>query len=401
MPFLSDLINKIKPSATAAVSDLVRKLKAQGLDIIDLSVGQPDFDTAISVKQAAINAINIGKTKYGPIDGNLELKEAIIAKLKRDNNLDYGHQQIIISNGSKQVIYNALMASINPTDEVIIVAPYWVSYPDMVLLVGGKPVIIETNQEDNFKIKLSELEKNISDKTKWLILNSPSNPTGSCYLESDLKSLASLLLKYPKIHILSDDIYEHLIFDNLKFSNIATIEPKLKSRTLVVNGVSKAYAMTGWRIGYGASDNKELIKAMATIQSQSTSGPSSISQAAALEALNGDQNYLKSNNKIYQDHRDFVITMLNQIDGISCNVPNGAFYVFANCKKIFGKKTLSNQVILNSSDFATYILNEAKVAIVPGISFGAEGFIRIAYCYDKDQLQNAMSRIKKACSYLV
>jgi aspartate aminotransferase len=400
MPFLSDLINKIKPSATAAVNDLALKFKAQGLDIIDLSVGQPDFDTAISVKQAAINAINSGKTKYGPIDGNIELKEAIITKLKRDNNLDYDIHQIIVGNGSKQVIYNALMASINPLDEVIIAAPYWVSYPDMVLLAEGSPVITQTSQEDNFKIKLSDLEKNISDKTKWLILNSPSNPAGTCYLESELKSLAELLLKYPKIHILSDDIYEHLIFDSLKFSNIAAIEPKLKSRTLVVNGVSKAYAMTGWRIGYAASDNKELIKAMATIQSQSTSGPSSISQAAALEAIKGDQNYLKSHNKIYQDRRDFVVTMLNQIDGINCNVPNGAFYAFANCKKIFGKKTASNQVILNSTDFATYILKEARVAIVPGVAFGAEGFIRIAYCYSKDQLQNAMDRIKKACSYL-
>jgi aspartate aminotransferase len=400
MPFLSDLIAKIKPSATAAVNDLALKLKAQDVDIIDLSVGQPDFDTAISVKQAAIDAINIGKTKYGPIDGDIELKEAVIAKLKRDNNLDYERSQIIISNGSKQVIYNAFMASLNPADEVIIVAPYWVSYPDMVLLAGGRPVIIQTNQEDNFKIKLSDLEKNISDKTKWLILNSPSNPTGSCYLESELKSLAEFLLKYPQIHILSDDIYEHLIFDNLKFSNIAAIEPKLKSRTLIVNGVSKAHAMTGWRIGYGASDNKELIKAMATIQSQSTSCPSSISQAAALEALNGDQNYLKSNNKAYQDRRDFVVKMLNQIDGINCNIPHGAFYAFANCQKIFGKKTPNNQIILNSTDFATYILEEAKVAIVPGIAFGTEGFIRIAYCYDKDRLQNAMDRIKKACSYL-
>ncbi len=400
MSFLSNLITKIKPSATAAATRLASKLKAEAYDVIDLSVGQPDFDTAIAVKQAAIDAINAGDTKYGPIDGNLVLKKAIIAKFKRDNNLDYDCDQIIVSNGSKQVIYNALIATINPLDEVIIAAPYWVSYPDMVLLATGNPVIIATAQENNFKITAADLEKNISDKTKWLILNSPSNPTGACYSADELKSLAALLLKYPGIHILSDDIYEHLIFDDLKFNNIVNIEPKLKSRTLIVNGVSKAYAMTGWRIGYGACDNQELIKAMATIQSQSTSCSSSISQAAALEALNGDQNYLKSHNKIYQERRDLVIKILNEIDGINCNIPNGAFYAFANCKKIFGKKTPAGQIILNSNDFATYLLTEALVAAVPGIAFGAEGFIRIAYCHDKDQLQNALIRIKKACSYL-
>ena len=399
MSLLAKSLSNIKPSPTIEVTAKAAELKAKGFDIISLGMGEPDFDTPQNIKQAAINAINKGETKYTAVDGTVALKKAIINKFKRENNLDYNPSEISVSTGAKQVIYNALIATLNPDDEVIIPAPYWVSYPDMVLLGSGVPVIAESSAENNFKISPTELASKITNKTKWLILNSPSNPTGACYTAKELKSLAEVLLKHPHVYIMSDDIYEHLIFDNLEFSTIAAVEPRLKERTLVVNGVSKGSAMTGWRIGYGAGPEK-LIKAMAIIQSQSTSCPSSISQAAATEALNGTQDFIKPNALLFQKRRDKVVNMLNKIDGINCNNPNGAFYVFPSCRGLYGKKTPAGIVINNDKDFATYLLEQALVAVVPGVAFGAEGFFRISYAASDEFLQNAMTRIAEACAKL-
>lgn len=399
MSFLATSLNNIKASPTIAVSMKAAQLKAEGKDIISLGMGEPDFDTPDHIKKVAIAAIQKGDTKYTAVDGTAALKKAIIEKLKRENSLSYNANQIIVSTGAKQVIYNALVATLNPQDEVIIPAPFWVSYPDMVLLAGGTPVIVDSTEKNNFKISPQDLEKKITPKTKWLILNSPSNPTGACYSASELKALAEVLLRHPQVHILSDDIYEHLIFDDLKFATIAEIEPKLQPRTLIINGVSKAYAMTGWRIGYGAGDEK-LVKAMSMIQSQSTSSPCSISQAASVEALSATHDYLKTNAKIFQSRRDMVVSMLNKIEGIKCNNPNGAFYVFPSCKNLIGKKTSSGKLISNDTDFASYILEEALVAVVPGSAFGAEGFFRISYAASEEFLKNAIERIANACEKL-
>ncbi len=399
MSFLASSLSNIKPSPTIAVSMKAAELKASGKNIISLSMGEPDYDTPQNIKNAAIVAIKKGDTKYTAVDGTAALKKAIVEKFKRENSLEYKTSEIIVSTGAKQVIYNALVATLNAGDEVVIPAPFWVSYPDMVLLAGGTPVVVDSKAEDNFKITAENLEKKITAKTKWLILNSPSNPTGSCYSAAELKKLADVLVKHPQVHIMSDDIYEHLIFDGLKFATIAEIEPKLKSRTLVINGVSKAYSMTGWRIGYGAGDEK-LIKAMSMIQSQSTSSPCSVSQAAAVEALNGDQSYIAEGKKVFEKRRNMVVEMLNKIDGIDCNTPNGAFYVFPSCKKLFGKKTADGKIINNDNDFAGYLLEEALVAVVPGVAFGAEGFFRISYAASEDFLKDAMERIAKACSKL-
>ncbi|MES2677788.1 MAG: pyridoxal phosphate-dependent aminotransferase [Pseudomonadota bacterium] len=399
MSFLAKNLANIKPSPTIAVSMKAAELKAQGKDIISLGMGEPDFDTPDNIKEAGIAAIRKGDTKYTAVDGTASLKKAIIAKLKRDNGLEYNANQIMVSTGAKQVIYNALMATLNPGDEVIIPAPYWVSYPDMVLLGQGVPVVVEGSAQNNFKILPADLQRAITPKTKWIILNSPSNPTGGCYTAEDLRGLADVLLKHPQVHIMSDDIYEYLIFDGLKFANIAEIEPKLKDRTLVVNGVSKAYSMTGWRIGYGAGD-VNLIKAMSMIQSQSTSATTSIGQAAAVEAMNGDQSYVVNSNKIFQTRRDMVVKMLNEIDGIDCNNPNGAFYVFPSCAGLFGKKTPDGKIIKDSNDFASYLLEDALVAVVPGIAFGTEGFFRISYAASEEFLNNAMQRIATACGQL-
>ena len=399
MSFLASSLSNIKPSPTIAVAMKAAELKAAGKDIISLGMGEPDFDTPENIKQAAIKAIQNGDTKYTAVDGTAALKKAIIGKLKRENSLEYKASEICVSTGAKQVIYNALIASINPQDEVIIPAPFWVSYPDMVLLAGGTPVIVDSSEKNNFKISPEALEAKITPKTKWLILNSPSNPTGSCYSAEELKALADVLLRHPQVHIMADDIYEHLIFDNLKFATIAEVEPKLKDRTLIVNGVSKAYAMTGWRIGYGAGPEK-LIKAMSMIQSQSTSSPCSISQAAAVEALNGVQDYIKTNAQLFQSRRDMVVAMLNKIDGIDCNTPNGAFYVFPSCKGLFGKKTTTGKVIENDNDFAGYLLEEALVAVVPGVAFGAPDFFRISYAASEEFLRNSMQRIADACEKL-
>ncbi len=399
MSFLANSLANIKPSPTIAVSMKAAELKAAGKDIISLSMGEPDFDTPQNIKEAAIKAIQKGDTKYTAVDGTAALKKAIIEKFKRENSLEYKPTEILVSTGAKQVLYNALIASINPQDEVIIPAPYWVSYPDMVLLAGGKPVIVESSEKNNFKISPKDLEEKITPKTKWLILNSPSNPTGSCHSAAELKALAEVLLRHPQVHVMADDIYEHLIFDDLKFATIAQVEPKLKDRTLIVNGVSKAYAMTGWRIGYGAGP-QSLIKAMAMIQSQSTSSPSSISQAASVEALSGTQDYIKPNAKLFQSRRDMVVSMLNAIDGINCNTPNGAFYVFPSCQGLYGKKTPDGKLIENDNDFASYLLEEALVAVVPGVAFGAAGFFRISYAASEEFLKNAMQRIADAAAKL-
>ncbi|MCE3255526.1 MAG: aspartate aminotransferase [Rickettsiaceae bacterium] len=400
MSFLAKNLSNIKPSPTIAVSMKAAELKAQGKDIISLGMGEPDFDTPQNIKDAAIKAIQNGDTKYTAVDGTAALKKAIINKLKKDNNLEYQPNQIVVSTGAKQVIYNALMATLNAGDEVIIPAPYWVSYPDMVLLGCGVPVFVDGQASNNFKILPQDLEKAITPKTKWIILNSPSNPTGGCYTAQELRGLADVLLKHPQVHILSDDIYEYLIFDGMKFANIAEVEPKLKERTLVVNGVSKAYSMTGWRIGYAAGE-ASLIKAMAMIQSQSTSSTTSMGQAAAVEAMNGDQSYVTNSLKIFQSRRDMVVKMLNDIDGIECNIPNGAFYVFPSCAGLFGKKTPDGKIIKDSNDFASYLLESALVAVVPGIAFGAEGFFRISYAASEEFLKNAMNRIAQACKKCV
>ena len=402
MSLIANALSNIKPSPTIAVSMKANELKASGKNIISLGMGEPDFDTPQHIKNAAINAINQGDTKYTAVDGTANLKKAIINKFARENQLSYKASEVIVSTGAKQVIYNALIATINPLDEVIIPAPYWVSYPDMVLLAGGVPVIAQSSSENNFKITPDELKSKITSKTKWLILNSPSNPTGACYNQEELLALAKILIENPQIHILTDDIYEHLIFDNLKFYTLPQIAPQLKDRCLVVNGVSKAYAMTGWRIGYGAGPEK-LIKAMSMIQSQSTSSPSSISQAASVEALNGNQDYIQQGKKIFQQRRDLVVSMLNQIDGIECNKPNGAFYVFPSCKKLLGKKGIISgveQIIKDDNDFATYLLEEALVAVVPGVAFGASGFFRISYAASEEFLKDSMSRIARACEKL-
>ena len=402
MSLIANALSNIKPSPTIAVSMKANELKASGKNIISLGMGEPDFDTPQHIKNAAINAINQGDTKYTAVDGTANLKKAIINKFARENQLSYKASEVIVSTGAKQVIYNALIATLNPLDEVIIPAPYWVSYPDMVLLAGGVPVIAQSSSENNFKITAHELKSKITSKTKWLILNSPSNPTGACYNQDELQSLVEVLIENPHIHILTDDIYEHLIFDDLQFYTLPQIAPQLKDRCLVVNGVSKAYAMTGWRIGYGAGPEK-LIKAMSMIQSQSTSSPSSISQAASVEALNGNQDYIQQGKKIFQQRRDLVVSMLNKIEGIECNQPNGAFYVFPSCKKLLGKKAVISGVeliIKDDNDFATYLLEEALVAVVPGVAFGASGFFRISYAASEDFLKDSMSRIAKACEKL-
>jgi aspartate aminotransferase len=394
MSIISNNLKKIKPSSTIAVTQKARELKMLGKDVIDLGAGEPDFDTPSNIKQAAINAINSGDTKYTAVDGTPTLKEAIVKKFKRENNLDYQIDQITVGTGGKQVIYNALMATLNKGDEVIIPAPYWVSYPDMVLLAGGKPKIVKCTEENKFKLTSKKLKKAISKKTKWVILNSPSNPTGASYTKDEIESLSNVLLKNKNIYILSDDIYEHIIYDNFNFFTIAQIN-KLKDRTLTMNGVSKSYAMTGWRIGYAAGP-KEIIKAIGKIQSQSTSNPSSISQAAAVEALNGRQDFIKERAETFKERRDFVVNSLNNIKGLSCLKPNGAFYVFPSCQKLLGKKTKLKTDI----DFVEKLLEKSNVAVVQGSAFGLDGYFRISYATSMEKLKIAMDRIKSFCENL-
>tara|TARA_X000001036_G_scaffold276014_2_gene256319 strand:+ start:391 stop:1578 length:1188 start_codon:yes stop_codon:yes gene_type:complete len=394
MSIISNSLNKIKPSPTIAVSQKARELRAAGKDVIGLGAGEPDFDTPNNVKNAAVRAIRAGETKYTAVDGTPALKKAIVKKFKKENNLKYSIDQITVGAGGKQVLYNTFMATLNKGDEVIIPAPFWVSYPDMVLLAGGKPKIVKCDEKDGFKITAENLRKAITKKTKWLILNSPSNPTGAGYTKNEIKKLSKVLIKHKKIHILSDDIYEHVKYDNFKFYTIAQIS-KLKNRTLTMNGVSKSYAMTGWRIGYAAGP-ENIIKAIRKIQSQSTSNPSSISQAAAVEALNGTQKFIKKRANSFKVRRNFVVNSLNSIEGISCLKPNGAFYVFPNCKKLLGNKTK----LKTDTDFVKKLLEKSNVAVVQGSAFGLDGYFRISYATSMQKLKIAMSRIKSFCESL-
>ena len=398
MSIISDSLKKIKPSPTIAVTQKARELKAAGKDVIGLGAGEPDFDTPDNIKEAAIKAINEGDTKYTAVDGTPALKKAIVEKFKRENNLDYTTDQITVGAGGKHVIYNAMMATLNSGDEVIIPAPYWVSYPDIVLLAGGKPVIMECGEKQGFKINPSDLEKFITPKTKWIILNSPSNPTGACYSEKDIKAIAAVLEKYNHIYILSDDIYEHVIYEGFKFFTIAQIE-SLKDRVLTMNGVSKAYSMTGWRIGYAAGP-KDIVKAIAKIQSQSTTNPSSISQAASVEALSGTQDFIKKRADSFQERRDFVVKELNDIDGINCLNPDGAFYVFPSCKDLMGKKDPSGKEIKSDTDFVQSLLENSGIAVVQGSAFGLEGFFRISYATSMENLKKALEKISSFCKSL-
>ena len=397
--FISERVQNIKPSPTMEVTSKARELKEAGHDIIGLGAGEPDFDTPNHIKEAAIQAINQGKTKYTAVDGIPELKEAIIDKFSRENKLLYNKNEVSVATGGKQVLYNAFQATLNKGDQVIIPAPYWVSYPDMVILAQGTPVFIETKKENNFKVTVDMLKKVINEKTKWIVLNSPSNPTGTCYTKEELTEIGNLLEKYENILILTDDIYEKIIYENFTFSTIAEAVPNLKPRTLTVNGVSKAFSMTGWRIGY-AGGPKALIKSMAKIQSQSTSNPTSISQYAALKALTSSCSFLEENNSIFLKRRDLILELVNSSKGLECNVPNGAFYIFPSCEGLIGLKTLKGKIINNSSDFSKYLLEEAGVAVVPGIAFGLENFFRISYATSDKILEEAGTRIVNACKLL-
>ena len=398
MSIISDILKRIKPSPTIAVAQKARELKAAGKDVIGLGAGEPDFDTPDNIKDAAIKAIKEGDTKYTAVDGTPELKKAISEKFKRENNLNYSTDQITVGVGGKHVIYNLMMATLNKGDEVIIPAPYWVSYPDIVMLAGGDPIVIECTEDQGFKLTAKDLESKITNNTKWLILNSPSNPTGACYSEQEIKNLAQVLKRNPHVNVLSDDIYEHIIYDNFKFFTIAQI-PELKNKVVTMNGVSKSYAMTGWRIGYAAGE-KEIIKAISKIQSQSTTNPSSISQAAAVEALNGIQDFIPIRAKAFQERRDFVVNSLNAINGIECLKPDGAFYVFPSCKGLIGKKDKNGNKLENDTDFVQSLLENNNVAVVQGSAFGLDGYFRISYATSMEKLKVAMERIKSFCESL-
>ena len=399
MTFLSKNLLRIKQSPTMEITARAQELKANGLDIISLSVGEPDFDTPRNIKDAGIDAINKGKTKYTAVDGMPELKQAICNKFLRDNNLTYSKDQIIVSTGGKQVLFNALLATLNPGDEVIIPAPFWVSYPDMVKLAGGTPVIAEANFDNNYKLTAKDLEAAITPNTKWFIFNSPSNPTGAGYNWSELKALTNVLKRYPNIWIMTDDMYEHLAYDDFEFCTPAEVEPSLINRTLTTNGVSKGHAMTGWRIGYAAGPI-ELVKAMAVIQSQSTSNPNTIAQWAAVEALNGNQDYLSKNNSIFQDRRNIVLNILNSIKGIKCPKPQGAFYIYASIEELIGKTTNNKIKIKSDKDFATELLNSEGVAVVFGSAFGLSPAFSVSYATSEKELTEACKRIKRFCETL-
>ena len=398
MSIISDILKRIKPSPTIAVTQKARELKAAGKDVIGLGAGEPDFDTPDNVKDAAIKAIKEGDTKYTAVDGTPALKKAISEKFKRENNLSYSTDQITVGVGGKHVIYNLMMATLNKGDEVIIPAPYWVSYPDIVMLAGANPIVVECSEEQGFKLTAKDLESVITNNTKWVILNSPSNPTGACYTEQEIRNLAQVLRRNPHVSVLSDDIYEHIIYDNFKFFTIAQI-PELKNKVVTMNGVSKSYAMTGWRIGYAAGE-KEIIKAISKVQSQSTSNPSSISQAAAVEALNGTQDFISIRSKSFHERRDFVVSSLNDIDGINCLKPDGAFYVFPSCKGLIGKKDKSGKKLETDTDFVQSLLENNNVAVVQGSAFGLDGYFRVSYATSMEKLKVAMDRIKSFCESL-
>jgi aspartate aminotransferase len=400
MPLIADRLSRIKPSPTIAVTNKAKELKDAGKDVIGLGAGEPDFDTPDHIKAYAKAAIDKGDTKYTAVDGTPALKKAIQATFKRDNHLDYALDQISIGTGGKQILYNALMATLNPGDEVIIPAPYWVSYPDMTLLAEGTPVFVKCTQENNFKMSAQGLEAAITPKTKWVIFNSPSNPTGAGYTWEELKVLTDVLLRHPHVYIMSDDMYEHLVYDAFKFCTPAQVEPKLYERTLTVNGVSKSYSMTGWRIGY-CGGPKDLIKAMAIIQSQSTSNPCSISQAAAVEALNGDHGFMKPWLLAFKERRDLVVKALNECEGLTCPNPEGAFYVYPSCAGVIGKQTPDGKTIQTDEDFVTYLLESVGVACVQGAAFGLSPHFRISYATSNENLIEACKRINRACSALV
>ncbi len=397
--FLAESLGRIKPSPTIAVTQKARDLKAAGRDVIGLGAGEPDFDTPENIKEAAVAAIRRGETKYTAVEGIPELRAAIAKKFKRENGLNYAPSQCFVSPGGKMIIFNALLATLNPGDEVIVVAPYWVSYPDIALLGGGKPVVVETRIEDGFRLTPEALEKAITPKTKWLIFNQPSNPSGSCYTESQLKALTDVLLKHPHVWILTDDMYEHLVYGGFNFRTIAQVEPRLYDRTLTMNGVSKAYAMTGWRIGYCAGP-EPLIKAMAKLQSQSATNASSISQWASVEALNGPQDFIPKFQKAFEERRDLVVSMLNQASGIECPTPEGAFYVYPSIRKLIGKSTPTGQKISTDEDFAGALLEAEGVAVVHGAAFGLSPFFRISYATSNKVLEEACSRIQRFCASL-
>ncbi|MBT3777635.1 MAG: pyridoxal phosphate-dependent aminotransferase [Pelagibacteraceae bacterium] len=399
MTFIAERLKKIKPSMTVGINIKANALRAEGKDVLVLAAGEPDFDTPANIRKAAYEAIEAGQTRYVPGKGTPALQKAIQSKFLKDNNLKYELDEIIVGVGGKHIIYNAMMATLNPNDEVIIPAPFWVSYPDIVLLAEGKPVVVECPEDQQFKITADQLEKNITDKTKWLMLNSPSNPTGSLYSEQELKDLAEVLIKYPQVLIMSDDIYEKIIYDNSEFFTLASVEPKLKDRCLTLNGVSKSYCMTGWRLGYcGAS--KEIIAAMNKIQSQSTTSTSSISMAAAVEALNGTQDFIKDHNEAFVRRRDLVVDLLNQVEGLSCLTPEGAFYVYPSCAGIIGKETPEGKKITSDEDFMTYLLESEGIAGVHGAAFGLSPYFRLSYATNDEILKDACSRIKRACEKL-
>ena len=399
MSIIADSLSRIKPSPTMAVTQKAAELKAAGRDVIGLGAGEPDFDTPDNIKDAAIAAIRAGDTKYTAVAGTPALKEAIAEKFKRDNGLTYASDQIIVCVGGKQVLYNALVASLNPGDEVIIPAPYWVSYPDMTLLANGSPVIVECDEEHGFRLQADELEAAITDKTKWLILNSPNNPTGAGYTHADMKAVTDVLMRHPNVWVMSDDMYEHLVYDGFTFVTPAEVEPGLYDRTLTINGISKSYAMTGWRIGY-AGGAAQLIKAMAKVQSQSTSNPCSISQAAAVEALNGPQGFIAERNAVFAERRNMVVELINDIEGLSCLTPAGAFYVYPSCATLMGRKTPDGKVLESDGDFVTYLLEAEGVATVQGEAFGLSPYFRISYATPTDALSEACARIKRAVEAL-
>ena len=399
MSILSSALARIKPSPTIAVTNLARELQAQGRDVIGLGAGEPDFDTPDHIQEAAIAAIRGGHTRYTAVDGTPALKQAIVGKFRRENGIEYRTDEITVGTGGKQVLYNALMATLEPGDEVVIPAPYWVSYPDMTLLAGGTPVFVSCPEQTGFKLRPEDLDEAITPKTKWVMLNSPNNPTGAAYTEAEIKALTEVLLRHPHVWLMTDDMYEHLVYDGFRFTTAVQVEPRLKDRTLTVNGVSKAYAMTGWRIGY-AGGPKPLIQAIAKVQSQSTSNPSSISQAAATAALNGDQSFLPARNKVFEERRDLVVRMLNQAPGLRCHKPEGAFYVYPSCAGTIGKRMPDGKTIGSSEDFARYLLQGEGVAVVHGSAFGMDPFFRISYATATPVLEDACRRIIRACEAL-
>jgi len=399
MTFLADSLKRIKPSATIAVTDKARALKAAGRNVIGLGAGEPDFDTPDNIKHAAIRAIERGESKYTNIDGIAELKAAIVRKFKRENGLDYKPSQITVGAGGKQVLYNAMMVTLNPGDEVIIPAPYWVSYPDIVLLAGATPVIVATTPEQGFKMRPDALEKAITPRTKWLIFNSPSNPTGAAYTRAEVKAITEVLTKHPHVWLLSDDMYEHLVYDDFEFASPAQVEPSLFERTLTLNGMSKAYCMTGWRLGYAGAPEL-LIKAIATLQSQSTTNPNSIAQWAGVEALDGPQDFIAEHNKVFKERRDLCVSMLNQAKGLNCLKPEGAFYVYPICEGAIGKTAPSGKRIDSDEDFVTELLEAEGVAVVHGTAFGLGPAFRISYATKTADLEEACRRIQRFCGGL-